>query len=123
VDLLFDSLGSEFRAPEVTAALDALAAMDEVQRGAVFTRREVVQAILDLVGYVADRPLHRMRLLEPSFGEGDFLLPAIDRLLEAHARVRAGASVRRDARWRARSGRWNCTATVSSARCGRSKSV
>jgi uncharacterized membrane protein len=86
VDLLFDSLGSESRAPEVTAALDALAAMDEVQRGAVFTRREVVQAILDLVGYVADRPLHRMRLLEPSFGEGDFLLPAIDRLLDAHAR-------------------------------------
>ena len=85
MDLLFDSLGSEFRAPEVTAALDALAAMDEVQRGAVFTRGEVVTAILDLVGYVSGKPLHRMRLLEPSFGDGDFLLPAIDRLLEAYA--------------------------------------
>jgi L-alanine-DL-glutamate epimerase-like enolase superfamily enzyme len=65
VDLLFDSLGSEFRAPEVTAALDALAAMDEVQRGAVFTRSEVAMAILDLVGYASGKPLHRMRLLEP----------------------------------------------------------
>lgn len=86
MDQLFDSLGSDFRAPDVTAALDALAAMDEVQRGAVFTRREVVDAILDLVGYVAEKPLHRLRLLEPSFGEGDFLLAAIDRMLEAYAR-------------------------------------
>jgi Eco57I restriction-modification methylase/TaqI-like C-terminal specificity domain len=86
VDLLFDSLGSEFRAPEVTAALDALAAMDEVQRGAVFTRSEVAMAILDLVGYASGRPLHRMRLLEPCFGDGDFLLPAIDRLLDAYLR-------------------------------------
>ncbi|WP_245704055.1 Eco57I restriction-modification methylase domain-containing protein [Oryzisolibacter propanilivorax] len=39
--------------------------------------------ILDLVGYRADRPLHEFRLLEPSFGDGDFLLPAIDRLLAA----------------------------------------
>lgn len=53
------------------------------ERGAVFTRREVVDFILDLVGYSADRPLHRMRLLEPSVGNGDFLLPAIDRLLVA----------------------------------------
>lgn len=86
MDQLFDSLGSEFRAPDVTAALDELAAMDEVQRGAVFTRREVVDAILDLAGYVVDKPLHRLRLLEPSFGEGDFLLAVIDRLLEAYAR-------------------------------------
>lgn len=53
------------------------------ERGAIFTRREVVDFILDLTGYTADRPLHRMRLLEPSFGDGDFLLPAIDRLMAA----------------------------------------
>ena len=34
----------------------------------------IVSAILDLSGYVADLPLHRMRLLEPSFGGGEFLL-------------------------------------------------
>ena len=53
------------------------------ERGAIFTRSEVVDFILDLSGYTANRPLHRLRLLEPSFGHGDFLLPAIDRLLTA----------------------------------------
>ena len=57
-------------------------------RGAIFTRREVVEFILDLAGYTVDRPLHQLRLLEPSFGNGDFLLPVVERLLaayEAHA--------------------------------------
>jgi len=53
------------------------------ERGAIFTRREVVDFILDLSGYTADRSLCELRLLEPSFGDGDFLLPAIDRLLRA----------------------------------------
>jgi Eco57I restriction-modification methylase/TaqI-like C-terminal specificity domain len=53
------------------------------QRGAVFTRREVVDFILDLAGYTVDRPLHLLRLLEPSFGGGDFLLPVIERLIQA----------------------------------------
>jgi len=56
------------------------------ERGAVFTRPEVVTAVLDLSGYCSDRPLHRMRLLEPSFGDGDFLLPAVERLLAAYQR-------------------------------------
>ena len=53
------------------------------ERGAIFTRPEVVKFILDLAGYTADRPLYLMRLLEPSFGDGDFLLPVIDRLMAA----------------------------------------
>tara|TARA_R110002020_G_scaffold116694_1_gene267309 strand:+ start:5206 stop:7056 length:1851 start_codon:yes stop_codon:yes gene_type:complete len=57
--------------------------VDTATRGAVFTRREVVDFILDLTGYTSDKPLHLMRALEPSFGEGDFLLPAVERLLEA----------------------------------------
>lgn len=52
-------------------------------RGAVFTRREVVDFILDLVGYTEDKPLYRNRILEPSFGCGNFLLPIVDRLLKA----------------------------------------
>lgn len=52
-------------------------------RGAIFTRREVVDFLLDLTGYTNDRNLHRLRLLEPSFGRGDFLLPAVERLLTA----------------------------------------
>ena len=66
----------------MTAAVQALATAGIEQRGAVFTRREVVEFILDLSGYTADRPLMKHRLLEPSFGNGDFLLPAIDRLLK-----------------------------------------
>jgi hypothetical protein len=53
------------------------------ERGAVFTRREVVDFMLDLAGYTPDRPLHTMRLLEPSFGSGEFLLAAVKRLLTA----------------------------------------
>src|SRR3546814_1836276 len=77
---LFDSLGPDARSVDVSAALNALAAVDETERGAVYTRPEVVAAILDLCGYTADRPLHQLCLLEPSFGGGDFLLPALDRL-------------------------------------------
>jgi hypothetical protein len=65
----------------VTEAVNALASAGIEQRGAVFTRREVVEFILDLIGYTTDRPLTSLRLLEPSFGCGDFLIPAIDRLL------------------------------------------
>lgn len=71
----------------VTEAADALARNDDADsRGAIYTRREVVEFILDLVGYRSDRPLWQLSLLEPSFGAGDFLQPAIERLLAAHAR-------------------------------------
>jgi hypothetical protein len=68
----------------VTAAVEELANLDGIEeRGAIFTRREVVNFILDLAGYTSDRPLHKLSLLEPSFGDGDFLFPAIERLLSA----------------------------------------
>ncbi len=53
------------------------------ERGAIFTKREVVDFILDLAGYTPDHDLAGIRLLEPSFGGGDFLLVAIERLLES----------------------------------------
>ncbi|MEX0658995.1 MAG: N-6 DNA methylase [Egibacteraceae bacterium] len=51
--------------------------------GEVFTRRWVVEWMLDLAGYTPDRPLDTLTLLEPSCGAGAFLLPALDRLLSA----------------------------------------
>ena len=67
---------------QVTAAVEQLAhAGDAEERGAIFTRREVVDFILDLSGYTTDQALHKMSLLEPSFGDGDFLFPAVERLL------------------------------------------
>ena len=67
----------------IQAAVQDMAAAGIEERGAIFTRREVVDFILDLVGYTADQPLYERSLLEPSFGGGDFLLPVIDRLLAA----------------------------------------
>lgn len=67
----------------LAAAIETMSNAGIEGRGAIFTRNEVVDFILDLVGYTADRSLHELRLLEPSFGSGDFLLPAIDRLLIA----------------------------------------
>lgn len=51
------------------------------ERGAIFTRREVVDFMLDLAGYTADRDLASLRLLEPSFGGGEFVLAAAERLI------------------------------------------
>lgn len=79
-DLFKDSSGVS--SPRVAAAVDTLATQGgTAARGAVFTRREVVNFILDLVGYTEDQPLYRKRILEPSFGSGDFLLPVVERLL------------------------------------------
>jgi hypothetical protein len=65
------------------------------ERGAVFTRREVVDFILDLVGYSTTRPLPELTVLEPSFGGGDFLLPLLDRLLAVRKQwLAAGRAVR-----------------------------
>ena len=72
--------------PEVEAAVAGMAEAGAESRGAVFTRREVVEFILDLAGYTVDNPLHRARVLEPSMGHGDFLAPVIDRLFEAYSR-------------------------------------
>jgi hypothetical protein len=60
---------------------EAAYGMEEKARGAIFTRQEVVDFMLDLMGYTADRPLHEMSILEPSFGGGRFVLSVIDRLL------------------------------------------
>lgn len=49
--------------------------------GEVFTRRWVVEVILDLTGYASDRDLAPMCLVEPSCGSGAFLGPAVERLL------------------------------------------
>ncbi len=65
----------------VEEALKQLSHAGTEDRGAVYTRREVVDFILDLVGYTPDQPIHKLRLLEPSFGDGEFLLAAVERLL------------------------------------------
>jgi hypothetical protein len=71
-------------APEIAAAIQSLSIAGGIEaRGAIYTRAEVVDFLLDLTGYSeANDPVH-LRLLEPSFGGGDFLLAAIRRLVTA----------------------------------------
>lgn len=84
---------SPYASPKVRAAIEQLALNANADaRGAVFTRREVVDFILDLAGYTVDQPLHEKRLLEPSFGGGDFLLPVVERLLCAWRSARPSGS-------------------------------
>lgn len=78
----------------VTDAVNTLASGSGVEeRGAIFTRPEVVDFILDVVGYSPSNPLYQLSLLEPSFGGGDFLLPAISRLLSACEAARARGEI------------------------------
>ncbi|MBW4048260.1 MAG: SAM-dependent DNA methyltransferase [Proteobacteria bacterium] len=60
---------------------------DVEARGAIFTRTEVVDFILDLIGYEVAEPLCERSLLEPSFGGGNFLLPVVQRLLASCRRA------------------------------------
>lgn len=79
--------------PEVAIEIEKWSsASGSKSRGAIFTRREVVDFILDLLGYTADQALYEKRLLEPSFGGGDFLLPIVGRLVSAWRMSQAGGS-------------------------------
>lgn len=60
---------------------------DDAGSGVVITKPQVVNLILDLAGYTADRDLTSLRLLDPSCGHGTFLAAAVERLIKsAHAR-------------------------------------
>ena len=89
---LYDELNSA-HSPAVAAAIENLSvAAGTESRGAIFTRAEVVDFILDLVGYTADKPLYRHRVLEPSFGGGEFLLAIVGRLLTAWRTAKGAGS-------------------------------
>lgn len=78
---LYDDLRAP-HSPRVCAAIQQLSTVaGTASRGAIYTRPEVVEFILDLVGYTTDVPLHTKRILEPSFGDGDFLFPIVRRLI------------------------------------------
>lgn len=62
---------------------------EALDHGEVFTRRWVVDLILDLAGYTAEKDLAALRAVEPSCGGGAFLGPIVERLaasLELHGR-------------------------------------
>ena len=49
--------------------------------GEVFTRRWVVESLLDLTGYTTDKDLGVLRLLVPSCGSGALLGLFVERLI------------------------------------------
>jgi hypothetical protein len=65
-------------------ALPHLAGAKE-PRGVVYTRPWVAGLILDLAGYRADEDLTAQYAMEPSAGEGAFLVPMVRRLLASLA--------------------------------------
>ncbi|MCP5053728.1 MAG: N-6 DNA methylase, partial [bacterium] len=68
----------------VASAIEELANNNSAAaRGAIYTRVEVVEFILDLVGYVSNKPIYQGCILEPSFGSGDFLFIIVDRMIES----------------------------------------
>ncbi|HXW35818.1 MAG TPA: Eco57I restriction-modification methylase domain-containing protein, partial [Acidimicrobiales bacterium] len=52
-------------------------------KGVVFTKKWVVDLILDLAGYRADQDLAALYAVEPAAGAGAFFLPMIGRLLDS----------------------------------------
>jgi len=56
--------------PILEAVAKLATTKDHEARGAIYTRFEVVEFILDLVGYIDDKKLSDKKILEPSFGEG-----------------------------------------------------
>ena len=73
-------------APRHLTLIDVASGVQEPTRGGadygeIFTRRWIVELILDLVGYTSDQDLALRTLVEPSCGTGAFLIPVIDRLI------------------------------------------
>lgn len=66
------------------ASQKVFANADSKNRGAIFTKRTVVDFMLDLTDYTVGNDITSKRILEPSFGDGDFLLPIIERVILAY---------------------------------------
>ena len=70
------------RETSLQRAVHKLASTDNTEeRGAFYTRQEVVSFMLDLAGYTSNKPLYMQRMLEPSSGSGSFLYEIVERLL------------------------------------------
>lgn len=68
---------------EQYSRIEAPSLLVREKNGVVYTRKWVVDLILDLVGYTSDRPLADRLLVEPSAGDGSFLIEAVSRLIES----------------------------------------
>ena len=65
-------------------------------KGVVYTKRWVVELLLDLAGYRADNNLVDALAVEPAAGDGAFLRPMIERLLDSCRRLNKPLSACRE---------------------------
>lgn len=63
-----------------------------MSHGDVFTSPRVVCFMLDLIGYTSDKDLSAYKVLEPSFGHGDFLIEIQNRLIKSAKKFNFDAS-------------------------------
>lgn len=70
---------------------------EDTEHGAVFTRRWVVDLILDLAGYTTGNDLASLVAIEPACGDGAFLVPMAERLSESCRRHDRSIAEARDA--------------------------
>jgi len=68
---------------DMGACAEVLQIDESGQHGEVFTRRWVVELILDLAGFTSDVDLLSKIAVEPSCGAGAFLVPMVERLIES----------------------------------------
>ena len=83
-----DLIGRAVSLADPDPVIEGITAVGE-PKGVVYTRQWVVDLILDLAGYLPEQDLADRYAVEPSAGEGAFLVPMIRRLLdslEAHGR-------------------------------------
>ena len=78
IQQMFDRAGT--KPPGIQAVLDHLAEARGAEPGAVFTKREVVEFVLNLAGYRAEEDLAHASLLKSSCGRGGFLLIVVKAL-------------------------------------------
>ena len=64
-----------------------------VEKGEVYTKSEVVEFMLDIIGYTATKDLTQFSILEPSFGRGGFLKAIVKRLLESFFKFHPGENL------------------------------
>jgi len=77
-----DLVGHAVPATETDVEIEGITVVGE-PKGVVYTRGWVVDLILDLAGYTAEEDLAARYAIEPSAGEGAFLLPMIRRLIDS----------------------------------------
>jgi len=77
-----DLMGCAIQPTEPEPGIEGITVVGE-PKGVVYTKEWVVDLILDLAGYVPEEDLAARYAIEPSAGEGAFLLPMMRRLLDS----------------------------------------